>query len=299
MSDSPPLSRPDSLPDWLDPLIARAKAADGQPPFSDQALVDARRGERGILVTGDYGIALVSAGSAGAEAELVIDPDARGQGHGAALLESVIAASPNGLLVWAHGDRPAARALAARFGFDAVRQLLQLRAEVALSLPVSPPTPVSRPTPEPVEGLTPFATGTDDAEWLALNARAFATHPEQGSVSQADLDELRREPWYRDDDFLVLRENGRMVGYCWLKVEDGHETDTIGEFYVVGVDPDRQGAGLGRRLVAAGLAHLAGRGIREASLYVEADNTAALALYRSFGFTDYSIDIQYALRRFS
>ena len=84
-----------------------------------------------------------------------------------------------------------------------------------------------------------------------------------------------------------------MVGYCWLKIEDG-----VGEFYVVGVDPDRQGSGLGRRLVAAGLAHLAERGIREASLYVEADNTPALALYRSFGFGDYSIDIQYALRRF-
>jgi len=281
MSASPPLSRPDAVPGWLDRLIALARETDGQPPFSDQALVDARRGERSILAVGDYGAAVVQNGAAVSEAEFVIEPDARRHGHGTAMVEALIADSPNGLLVWAHGDHPAARALAARFGFDAVRTLLQLRAVVDKA-------------PAGAEPLVPFSVDTDAADWLALNARAFATHPEQGSVSRADLEELRRESWYRDEDFLVLREDGRMVGYCWLKVED-----QVGEFYVVGVDPDRQGAGLGRRLVAAGLAHLAGRGIRTASLYVEAENEAAVHLYRSFGFTDFSIDIQYALRRFS
>jgi mycothiol synthase len=61
----------------------------------------------------------------------------------------------------------------------------------------------------------------------------------------------------------------------------------------VGVDPRRQGEGLGRVLVEAGLNRLVERGTGSASLYVEADNAAALALYRSFGFTDYSVDIQY------
>jgi len=68
---------------------------------------------------------------------------------------------------------------------------------------------------------------------------------------------------------------------------------------VVGVDPDRQGEGLGRKLVGAGLARLASRGIRTAALYVEADNEPAVRLYRSFGFANHSIDIQYALRRFT
>lgn len=295
MSDSPPLSRPDSLPRWFDQLIASVRATDGQPPFSDQAIVDARRGERQVLTTGDFGLALVARLATGNEAEFVVAPDARGHGHGTALLEALVAESPDGLLLWAHGDHPAARALAARFGFDAVRTLLQLRAEVAPfdTALARPPRTAPSTSPGSAAGLDAFIPGTDDAEWLALNARAFASHPEQGSVSQADLDELRREPWYRDDDFLVVREDGRMVGYCWLKIEDA-----VGEFYVVGVDPDRQGAGLGRRLVAAGLARLAERGIRTASLYVEADNTPALALYRSFGFSEFSIDIQYALRRF-
>jgi mycothiol synthase len=95
-----------------------------------------------------------------------------------------------------------------------------------------------------------------------------------------------------------------MVGFCWLKVEGQVEGDSgavvgsdaaIGEFYAVGVDPGHQGTGLGRRLVDAGMTRLAERGIRVASLYVEGDNTRALALYRSVGFDSHSIDIQYAL----
>jgi len=164
-----------------------------------------------------------------------------------------------------------------------VRELLQLRATV----------------PEPVEGrgasttsvtVSPFRPGADETAWLDLNARAFAAHPEQGRVTRADLDVLMAEPWFAADDLLMLRDGDALVGYCWLKVEHG-----IGEFYVVGVSPERQGEGLGRRLVEAGLNRLAERGIRISSLYVEADNEAALRLYRSFGFDDFSIDVQYAV----
>ena len=311
MSDSPPPSAPESaLPSWVTALAERARAVDGQPPFSDQALVDARRGERRVLAIGESAVALLASATDGpAEAEFVVDPDARRHGHGTALVETLIAESAGELLIWAHGDHPAARALAARFGFENVRTLLQLLAEVEVSTGTPLPEPVegqvstSTPLPEPVEGQVStrstseasFRPGIDDADWLALNARAFASHPEQGSVSQSDLTDLTREPWFDADDFLLLRdENIALIGYCWLKVEDG-----IGEFYVVGVDPDRQGAGLGRRLVAAGLARLASRGIRTAALYVEADNEPAVRLYRSFGFTDHSVDIQYALRRFT
>jgi mycothiol synthase len=278
-----------SRPDWLDVLIQRATRADGQPPFSDGSLVDLATGARELLVIGDVAAALVRDG----EAEFVVDPDARRHGHGTELLEHLLSRSPE-LRVWAHGDHKAARALAASHGLEAVRELLQLRASV----------PEPRPAPEPVEGrpstssgnvtgsgsaVAPFRVGTDETAWLALNTRAFATHPEQGAVTCADLDVLMAEPWFDPDDFLLLRDGDELVGYCWLKVEHG-----IGEFYVVGVSPDRQGEGLGRRLVEAGLSRLAARGIRISSLYVEADNDAALRLYRSFGFADHTVDVQYA-----
>jgi mycothiol synthase len=266
-----------SRPDWVDVLIQRATRADGQPPFSDGSLVELATGARTLLVIGDVAAAIVGDG----EAEFVVDPDARRHGHGTALLEALLERSPSGLKVWAHGDHRAARALAASHGLVPARELLQLRAAV--------PELVEGPAPSTGSGTAAFRLGVDEDAWLDLNARAFAHHPEQGRVSRADLDQLFAEPWFDADDFLLLRDGDELVGYCWLKVEHG-----IGEFYVVGVAPDRQGAGLGRRLVEVGLRRLADRDIRIASLYVEAGSTAAVRLYRSFGFEDHAIDIQYA-----
>jgi len=124
---------------------------------------------------------------------------------------------------------------------------------------------------------------------VALNARIFSSHPEQGSLTLDDLRDRIDEPWFDADDLLVLRDgDGRMVGYDWLKVEDD-----AGEIYVLGVDPELAGQGLGRSLLRAGFARLADRGISTADLYVEGDNEPALALYRSAGFVDQTVDIQY------
>jgi mycothiol synthase len=133
-----------------------------------------------------------------------------------------------------------------------------------------------------------FRPGTDDAAWLSLNALAFAQHPEQGRMTQRDLDDRKAEPWFDPEDFLLLWDGDALAAFCWLKV-DG----PIGEFYAVGVDPARQGEGLGRVLMDAGFARLAERGIREAALYVEADNEPALKLYERYGFTRHTIDVRY------
>ena len=309
MSDSPrrpslPKRRRQAHDGALRALAARARAVDGQPPFSDQSLIDLGTGVSELIWIGDVAAAIVTApigsaptGSAqvgtATEAEFVVDPDARGIGHGTAMLERLISRSPGDLLVWAHGDHPAARVLAHKHGLTPVRELLRLRASV-------PEVPAShgRATPAPggmgtsgadhSAGISAFRPSVDDAGWLALNARAFADHPEQGSLAQADLNGLMAEPWFTAEDFLVLRNGENLIGYCWLKVEGGD-----GELYAVGVDPEPRGEGLGRRLVGAGLIRLAERGIRTAHLYVEGDNAAALRLYRLFGFREDSIDIQY------
>jgi mycothiol synthase len=64
----------------------------------------------------------------------------------------------------------------------------------------------------------------------------------------------------------------------------------LGEIYVIAVDPDFHGLGLGRALTVAGLTSLSDRGIGTGMLYVDDDNTPAVQLYRSLGFTDHHCD---------
>jgi mycothiol synthase len=74
-----------------------------------------------------------------------------------------------------------------------------------------------------------------------------------------------------------------------------HEDGPIGEVYVVGVDPDAQGLGLGRVLTLAGLRHLRAVGQPAVMLYVDESNTAATALYTKLGFTRWSTDAMYRI----
>ena len=84
-----------------------------------------------------------------------------------------------------------------------------------------------------------------------------------------------------------------MVGFCWTKLhEDTHPL--VGEIYVIGVDPDHAGRGLGRELTLAGLDHLHRvRGAEVGMLYVEHDNEPARRLYESLGFEVHQVDRRY------
>jgi mycothiol synthase len=267
-------------------LAAEAQGADGAPPFSDQALVDLDA-RAATLVGDETAAAILRPG----EAELVVSPSQRRQGRGRSLLAQVVDQTSGDLAVWAHGDHPGARRLADEFGFAAVRRLLQQRAPVPRPADTAQePTGCRLPADTAVSAFRP---GVDDADWLDLNARAFASHPEQGSMRQADLDARMAEEWFDAGDLLMLRQGDELVAFCWLKIVEGEP----GEFYAVAVSPEHQGQHLGGAAVDAGFARLAERGVTEAALYVEGDNEAALRLYAARGFTDHAIDVQYLLSR--
>lgn len=265
---------------FLDDLARAASAADGAPPFSDQALVDARSDRARVLGDGRAAAVLRTG-----EVELAVHPDHRRQGRGSDLLRRVLEETTGSLAAWAHGDLPGSRVLAERAGFEAVRTLLQQRAPV--------PTEPRAPRLHEGDRIASFRPGVDEEAWLDLNRRAFADHPEQGGLDRSDLDARTAEDWFDADDLLLLRRGDELLASCWLKVEPG----APGEYYAVAVSPDHQGEGLGGAVVDAGLVRLAERGLRTASLYVEGDNAAALGLYASRGFTDHTIDVQYLLQR--
>ncbi|NAZ85718.1 mycothiol synthase, partial [Kineococcus indalonis] len=139
--------------------------------------------------------------------------------------------------------------------------------------------------------VRPFAPGADEGAWVALNAAAFAAHPEQGRWGVPELLLREAEPWF-DPSLLLLaqEEAGRLLGFCWMKVQP-HAS----ELYVLGVHPGAAGRGLGRALLVRGLRAVAGPGAPGAvELYVDGDNAPAVRLYESLGFTRAAVDVQYA-----
>ena len=274
-------------------IVGESTRADGRSPLNEAALLELEhRGLDGsaLLVAGSgAGFAWVHGPSDEREVDLVVDPAARRSGVGSALAARVVADFPGRLAAWSHGNHPAAAVLAARHGFAKVRDLWVMR------------RPLAVPLPEVwhVDGVTvrTFEPGKDEEAWLALNAQAFATHPEQGKMTRADLDERMAEPWFDPAGFfLAVAEDGELLGFHWTKVHE--EPAPAGEVYVVGVSPAAQGGGLGRLLTLTGLHHLAARGLPEVLLYVEADNEPAVAVYTRLGFAhaDEDTDVQYARR---
>ncbi|WP_196250813.1 mycothiol synthase [Cellulomonas sp. JZ18] len=311
-SDTDAPARVTAVAGPLDPAAAEAvrelhrasAAADGVAPLSEQPLLWLTEPEAPVVHllarTGDdalVGYAQLDVGTTTrVSAEVVVHPAHRRRGVAATLLaraqEETAAVPGRRLSVWAHGDVPAARAAARAAGLVVVRELLRMRVD----LEAHPPADAVLP---PGVTVRTFVPGQDEEAWRRVNARAFAHHPEQGRMTSADLRAREAEPWFDPAGFLLAEREGQLLGSVWTKVHprgeapDAGPEEEVGEIYVVGVDPDAQGLGLGRALTALGLAHLRDRGLRTAILYTGAENTVAVHTYERAGFTRAAVDVMY------
>lgn len=317
-------------------LVRRATDTDGVAPLSEHVLLHLRRGgeEPGrhlIVRRADGGGGDDPAGGAhavvayahldptdsvdGASAELVVDPEHRRRGHGRLLVTALLPLAQEladgRLRLWAHGESADAGALAAAMGFDRVRELWQMRRSLYAALP----------RVEVPDGVRVRTFAPDDADAvLAVNAAAFADHPEQGRWTRADVDARLGEDWFDPAGlFLAVRDDGgaqdgELLAFHWTKVhgavshahaDEGtaagspapagaeHAHEAVGEVYVVGVSPAAQGRGLGRLVTLLGLRYLRDRGLNQAMLYVDADNEAAVRTYTALGFARWDVDVQF------
>jgi mycothiol synthase len=303
-------------------LMRAASDTDGAYPLSEHVVLHLREGgdTRAVHLLSRHDGELVGYAHVdtadpveGAVAELAVHPLYRRHGLGRALVTEAIAVAgeragqaPGWLRLWAHGDHPSATALAMTLGFERWRMLWQMRRSLF--------APVPEPALPTGVRIRPFRPGADDAEWVALNAAAFADHPDQGNWTLRDLHIRMKEPWFDPAGFLLAQRDsdGTLLGFHWTKIHGRVHTATtpagppahphkpIGEVYVLGVAPAAHGTGLGTglgtALTLAGLRHLRAQGLDQVMLYVDEANTRAVALYQKLGFARWTTDVCFRRR---
>lgn len=288
----------------VDAVLAAAREADGVAALSEQAELAVARSAPDVehfLVDVDGEVGAYANVAPGRDdeppmAELVVAPEYRRRGLGRALIDAIVGAEPT-IRLWAHGDLPAARALASAVGLTSQRVLLQLRRPLGgAELP-------ELPTRDDIV-LRTYAGVEDDAEILRVNNAAFEWHPEQGGWTPDDMAARTGSDWFDPEGLFLafdaatpkasqidaVSAQRRLLGFHWTKIH----SSALGEVYIVGVDPGAQGRGLGRVLTLAGLHYLNPR-VSECELYVEGDNTAAIHTYERVGFTQHAIDVAYGM----
>jgi mycothiol synthase len=277
-------------------LLDAAARADGRRPLSDHLYLDLVNGGldgfAGFLASEpghDHPVAYaqISRGNGEYAFEVVIHPHHRYEMAtiGPELIDAAldVVASDGGGRVnwWVFEPTTAHTALAEAADMTPGRTLFQMRRPLPTGMPVTIETRA-------------FVPGVDDDAWLAVNNRAFAGHGEQGGWTIDTFCQRQQEPWFDPEGFRVLDLEDadgrlRMAGFCWTKVHPASgDEEALGEIYVIAVDPDFHGRGLGAQLTLAGLDHLARQGLTTGMLYVDAGNTAAITLYRQLGFRVHS-----------
>src|SRR6478672_4934030 len=151
-------------------LVDDVRKADGVGPLSEHVMLHLPRGGdadvRHLLTYDDqrltgYAHLDVTDEVEGSSAELAVHPDARHHGIGRALVTTLLTLSPDGRLrLWAHGEHPAAGALARSMEFTRSRVLWQMRR------PLKDPLPDVQ-LPEGVDVRT-FEVGADEEQWTSI-----------------------------------------------------------------------------------------------------------------------------------
>ena len=279
--------------DALTRLVEAVSAADGHRALGEHKWLDLVQGGRagfaGFIAreTSHHrviGYAQISRGASRSWAvEYLVHPEWRQADQGLrvdlvrAALDEIALQGGGHVHLWVPMPTPLDDDVAEALGLKRGRDLHQMRRPLPLDLHATVAT-------------RPFRVGEDEERWLVVNNRAFRGHPEQGVWTLETIGDREQQDWFDVAGFLLHEVGDDLAGFCWTKI---HDEEQLGEIYVVAVDPDYQGRGLGKELVLAGLDYLTGRALPTAMLYVDRDNVEARSLYKALGFFDDHVDRAY------
>jgi len=287
-------------------LIKAAHDFDGTPPIAEHVLFHLRHGgdksDSHIVIEENYKViayAHLDATDlvAGPSVEAVVHPNHRSKGLGSSILKEAIKVCGDKTRIWSHGDLPAAKAIAASLNLE------RLWSNLLMNKPLGEIQPVASKYP-----IRTFIPDFDNQPFLSLNNKVFANYPDQGGWNEDNLKVRLNESWFDEKGFFIAEDKGELIGFCWTKIHgahthshtgenDDHGHDALGEIYVLAVNPDYKGQGVGRDLTITGLNYLKYQGLNNVMLYVGVENKPAFNLYKSLGFNEFGSDVMYRVKR--
>jgi mycothiol synthase len=266
----------------LKELLSTARAHDDHDPLGEHKWLDLVHGDgfAGVLDEKDGTLAGYAhiAPHTGAQwgLEVVVHPNHRDGSVQRELVSTALryVADEGGGRVhyWVFCQNDSDDELVRELGFERGRDLLNVCVDLPVALETKLPSGVR---------IRAFEPGRDEQAWLDVNNRAFDHHPEQSAWTLEMMRRRMGEPWFDPADFLLAVDDSGIAGFDWTKL---HHDRSVGEIYVIGVDPSRQQSGLGKALTLAGLEHMSSRGIERCCLYVDSANAGARAMYDKIGF---------------
>lgn len=207
-----------------------------------------------------------------------VRPDARGRGHGRALLAAALDHGRTLGADIAHASALPEQTDALRLfqaaGFEEVKRQWQMRLElddfVLREVDTAYETAEMRPGEESI--MTGLQNAAFGESWgFAPNVPEEITYRVRMAGSAPS-------------DVLLLRVGGEPAAYCWTRLEPMTEGGSLGIIWMIGSDPAKRGLGLGRAMINESIRALMSRGAGAIELTVYADNDPAVGLYRSVGF---------------
>ena len=207
----------------------------------------------------------------------VVHPHYRRRGIGQALLHRVLSHAfdlgTSAVYIAARSGAEGSRAFLEAQGFLITFKQLEMRLEK-----------LGRIVPEPPSGFRyrTFLPG-DEAAFAALQNAAFGGSWGFNPNTSEEIAYRVRMTGCRPEGVRFLVQGEELVAYCWTRMQEA-DGKKQGLIWMIGTHPSYRGFGLGRAILAAGIAYLQEAGAAEVELTVNGDNTTAIQLYHSVGF---------------
>lgn len=173
-------------------------------------------------------------------------------------------------------DNLAAKSALSRSGFRYVRRFLQMRLDLSELH--------GQETAQPARHYRHLKRGEEN-QLTEIQNRSFADTWEYNPNTVEEIIYRVNSSRSSPEDVVLTYEGDKAIGYCWTGItNETVESERKGQIFMLGVDPEYRGQGIGEGVLRAGLAHLKSKGFHVVELTVDDRNKAAYTLYRSIGF---------------